>query len=518
VTERLELTLDLERHVAAEAASGEGHPLTIARFTDPGTSASIPCVGKRAEVSERARALAALEERWGGTLEQLSALARIPGVSAAGFDARELERSAEKVAELLRAAGLERVEVLRLPGAHPYVVGEWLRAGPKAPTTLIYAHHDVQPPGRPEKWKTPAFEPSLRADGRLYGRGIVDDKAGLMVHAAAIGACLSALGRLPCNVKLIVEGEEEIGSPHLEAFLRAHRERLTADVIVLSDTANLDAGVPSVTTSLRGLVVVDVRVRALDHPVHSGMWGGPVPDAATALVRLLARLVDDRGVIQVPGIADDVRPLGRDERARLARLPFDESLFRAQAGIAPGAALAGESDFSPYERLWLRPSLAVTALDAAPIAGSANRLMEESAARVGLRLAPSQDAQRAAKLLSDFLRRDPPNGVEVEVTIESAAGGWETSPTGPAFDAARRALEAGFGRELAWIGCGGSIPFVGPFAEVLGGVPALLLGLEDPICNAHGENESLNLDDFAKAARGALHLLFELAGSVTPVR
>jgi acetylornithine deacetylase/succinyl-diaminopimelate desuccinylase-like protein len=228
---------------------------------------------------------------------------------------------------------------------------------------------------------------------------------------------------------------------------------------------------------------------------------------------LLARLVDDRGVIQIPGIYDDVRALARDERARLARLPFDESLFRAQAGIAPGAALAGEPAFTPYERLWLRPSIAVTALDATPIAGSANRLMEEAAARVGLRLAPSQDAQRAARLLADFLSHSPPSGVQVEVSIESAAGGWETSPVGPAFDAARRALEAGFGRELALIGCGGSIPFVGPFAEVLGGAPALLLGLEDPICNAHGENESLDLDDFRKAARSAVRLLFELAAA-----
>ncbi|MFI5317178.1 MAG: M20/M25/M40 family metallo-hydrolase [Myxococcota bacterium] len=470
----------------------------------------------KVKVTHCESALEALERGFDETLGSLRALARIPGVSAAGFDRRELERSADAVAELLREAGLERVEVLRLPGAHPYVVGEWLRAGPRAPTILIYAHHDVQPPGRAEKWLTPAFEPTLRGDGRLYGRGVVDDKAGLLVHVAALRACLAAHGRLPCNVKLIVEGEEEIGSPHLEAFLRAHRERLQADVIVLSDTANLDAGLPSITTSLRGLVVVDVCVRALDHPLHSGMWGGPVADAATALVRLLARLVDDRGVIQIPGIYDDVRALARDERARLARLPFDESLFRAQAGIARGTELAGESAFTPYERLWLRPSIAVTALDATPIAGSANRLMEQAAARVGLRLAPSQDAQRAARLLAGFLSHSPPSGVEVSVSVESAAAGWETAPVGPAFEAARRALEAGFGREPAFIGCGGSIPFVGPFAEVLGGAPALLLGLEDPICNAHGENESLNLDDFRSAARAAVHLLFELASCAIP--
>jgi acetylornithine deacetylase/succinyl-diaminopimelate desuccinylase-like protein len=462
-------------------------------------------------MTERDAALAALDAHFDATLAELCALARIPGVSAAGFDPAQLDRSAEAVAELLRKAGLRHCEVLRLPGAHPYVVADWLEAGAGAPTVLVYAHHDVQPPGRPEKWQSPAFEPTKRADGRLYGRGVVDDKAGLMVHAAALGACLGANGRLPCNVKLIVEGEEEIGSPNLEAFLRAHRARLDADVIVLSDTANLDAGLPSLTTSLRGLVVADVRVRALDHPLHSGMWGGPLPDAATALVRILARLLDAHGAIQIPGIYDDVRPLERDERHRLARLPFDEALFRAQAGLVRGAVLAGEPEFTPYERLWLRPSIAVTALDATPIAGSANRLMEEAAARVGLRLAPSQDAQRAASLLADFLRADPPHGVDVSVSVESAANGWETQPTGAAFEAARRALAAGFGREPAFIGCGGSIPFVGPFAQVLGGAPALLLGLEDPICNAHGENESLNLDDFRRAARAAVHLLFELS-------
>ena len=462
------------------------------------------------------RALGALDARFEKTLAELCELSRIPGVSAAGFDARELERSAAKTAELMRGSGLEHVEILRPPGAHPYVVGDWLHAGVSAPTALVYAHHDVQPPGRTEKWLSPAFEPTLRGDGRLYGRGVVDDKAGLIVHLAALRACFDAGGTPPLNVKLVVEGEEEIGSPHLEAFLRAHRARLTADVIVLSDTANLDAGIPSLTTSLRGLVVVDVRVRALDHPLHSGMWGGPIADSASALVRLLARLVDDRGVIQVPGLYDDVRALSTDERARLARLPFDERTFRAQAGLVTTGALAGEPGFTPWERLWLRPSLALTALEGVPLAGAANRLMEEASARVGLRLAPSQDAARAARLLADFLHRDPPNGVTVEVTVESAASGWETNPVGPAFEAARRALRGGFGRELAFIGCGGSIPFVGPFAEVLGGVPALLLGLEDPLCNAHGENESLNVDDFEKAARSALQLYFELAARVSP--
>jgi acetylornithine deacetylase/succinyl-diaminopimelate desuccinylase-like protein len=241
-------------------------------------------------------ALEALDARVEKTLAELCELARIPGVSAEGFDARELERSAVAVAVQMRAAGLEHVEILRLPGAHPYVVGDWLHAGASAPTVLIYAHHDVQPPGRPEKWLSPAFEPTLRADGRLYGRGVVDDKAGLLVHLAALRACFEAGETPPVNVKLLVEGEEEIGSPHLEAFLRAHRARLTADVIVLSDTANLDAA----------FLAHDQPARAGRHGAcvstpSTAAWGRPVADSAGALVRLLARLVDDRGVIQIPG-------------------------------------------------------------------------------------------------------------------------------------------------------------------------------------------------------------------------
>ncbi|MCE2390102.1 MAG: M20/M25/M40 family metallo-hydrolase [Proteobacteria bacterium] len=460
----------------------------------------------------RGAAIERLERDFGRTVEQLCGLSRIPGVSARGYEPAELERSAVEVAEGMRAAGLENVSVLRVEGAHPYVLGDWLHA-PGAPTALIYAHHDVQPPGRREHWIGDPFEPEERS-GRLYGRGVVDDKAGLMLHLAALRAWLDTAGALPLNVKLLVEGEEEIGSPHLEEFLRAHRVRLAADVLVLSDTANLDTGLPSLTTSLRGLVVVDVEARALDHPLHSGMWGGPVADSASALVRLLSRLVDDRGVIQVPGLYDDVPETAPDERERLAALPFDEARFREQSGLLAGGPLAGESERSAYERLWLRPSLALTALEGMPLATAGNQLMERARARVGLRLAPEQDPRRAAELLAEFLRADPPAGVRVEAAIDTAAAGWSTEPRGPAFDAARRALRAGYDRPPVEIGCGGSIPFVGPFCRVLSGAPALLLGLEDPVCNAHGENESLHLDDFRKAARSAVHLLAELRGAL----
>jgi len=453
----------------------------------------------------------ALREGMPRALSDLRTLARIPGVSAPGFDPTEVARSAEAVARLLREVGLERVELLRVGEAHPYVVAEWKGAGPSAPTVLLYAHHDVQPPGRAARWKSPPFEPTAREDGRLYARGIVDDKAGIVVHAAALRAWLETEGRLPLNVVVLVEGEEEIGSTHLARFLREYRTRLHADVIVLSDTANLEAGLPSITTSLRGLAVIDVHVRALDHPVHSGLWGGPVPEAASALSVLLARLYDDRGRVAVPGFDEGAPAPTPPERALRAALPFDEAAFRRDAGLVDGARLAGDPRSTVYDRLWSQPALSVTALEAVPLAESSNQLIAEASARVGVRVAPGQDPAALAERVAEFLRRDPPWGVEVAVEVTTLAPGWQTRTDHPAFGAARRALRAGYGRDPVSIGCGGTIPFVGPFADVLGGAPALLLGLEDPICNAHGENESLLLEDFEKAALSAAHLLAELA-------
>ena len=453
----------------------------------------------------------ALERRSSRTLDDLIALARIPSVSAAEFDPKQVDLSAEHCAGLLEAAGLEHVEQLRIGSSHPYVIGDWLHAAADAPTVLIYAHHDVQPPGRPERWHTPAWEPTVRADGRLYGRGVVDDKAGLLLHLAALHAWFDAAGTLPLNVKLIVEGEEEIGSPNLEAFLRQHVERLRADVIVLSDTANLATGLPSLTTSLRGLLTFNLRVQALDHPVHSGMWGGPVMDAAAALILLLGRFVDEHGCPKLAGFDADVPVLPAADRARLAALPFDEAHFRADAGMLPGGKLAGDAKSSVYERLWFRPALAVTAFESVPMARATNQLIDEARAQLGVRLAPGQDPERVRALVLAELRRDPPFGVRVEVEVEGAYPGWRTLPEGPAFEAAARAMRQGFGRDPVYIGCGGSIPFVGPFSAVLSGAPALLLGLEDPVCNAHGENESLHLEDFRKASRSAACLLSELA-------
>jgi acetylornithine deacetylase/succinyl-diaminopimelate desuccinylase-like protein len=446
-------------------------------------------------------------------LEDLKTLVRIPSVSFPGFPESEVKRSADAVAGLLKKRGLENVEILTLPGAHPYVYGERLRA-PGKPTLLLYAHHDVQPPGREELWKTSPFEPTLKpgpGGDRLYARGAADDKAGIIIHTSAIDSYLKTVGELPLNVKVVIEGEEEIGSTHLSQFLETYRKKLDADVLVLTDTSNFDCGVPALTVALRGLVGLEVEVRALSKTVHSGMWGGPLPDPAAALSKMLAQLTDEKGQIAVPGVLADVRKVSERERAEFKKIPYSETEFRKQCGIVEGAVLLENDQLPPSVQIWRMPSLSINAIQASSRKQAGNVINDAAWAKLTIRLVADMNPEKVAQQLEDFLRSLVPWGLEVTFKLEAANGAWATSATGWAFDAAETALAQGYGKAALKIGCGGSIPFVKPFADALGGAPALLVGIEDPYTDAHGENESLLVSDLEKASLSQIYLFHELA-------
>jgi acetylornithine deacetylase/succinyl-diaminopimelate desuccinylase-like protein len=313
------------------------------------------------------------------------------------------------------------------------------------------------------------------------------------------------------NVRFVIEGEEEIGSENLGRFLKTYRDRLDADFIVLSDTANFDTGIPALTYQLRGICTVDLEVQCLERPVHSGMWGGPVPDPVQVACQIIAGLSGKDGRLDVPGLYGQVAKTGKTQLARIRKLPFSEAKFKREAGLMKGMKLTGEKGFSVYEKLWTRPALTVIAFEARPIKGSSNQIVDHVRARLSLRTVPNMDAKAAGRALVKKLTARPPFGAKVTAKVVGTTPWWTTDPEGPAFEAARRALKAGYGKDTAMIGAGGSIGFVGPFADLLGGAPCLLMGVEDPLCNAHSENESLHLGDFVKSMRSAVYLYDELS-------
>lgn len=440
-------------------------------------------------------------------LDALCELVRTPSVSFSGFDPAHVVCSAQQVAKQLRNCGLQHAEVVTLNGAHPYVIGRH-HVSDALPTVLLYAHHDVQPAGDLGKWISPPFEPTQR-DGRLYGRGTADDKAGIMVHAAALQAYLDAGRMPPVNLQVVIEGEEETGSAHLEQFVSSHKGVLGAQAMVLTDTANIDTGVPAITVSLRGLVVVDVEVRTMAQDLHSGMWGGPLPDAPMALARMLTSLVDDRGRVVLPGLEAAYGVPTSAERAQDEALGVTRAQFAAQAGLLAGVDLLGEDGL--WASLWRQPSLSINALCASTQADARNVLVHRAWARVGLRLGPHTEPVAIAQALEQALRQAAPWGAQVRLHRDTANGGWATSTTHPAFAACARALTLGYGQPPVLTGCGGSIPFVQPMCRALGDIPALLLGVEDPYTQAHAENESLHIGDLQAATRSAIYLYDELA-------
>lgn len=425
----------------------------------------------------------------------LEHLVRIPSVSAAGFDPQHVRSSAAATHALLERVGATDVRLLELDGAHPAVFGQ--AAGPAgSPTVLLYAHHDVQPPGGADLWNTEPFEPT-EVNGRLYGRGTSDDKSGIAIHAGVLRAFG---GKPPVNVKVFVEGEEEIGSLHLEAFLTEYADLLAADVIVIADSGNWRVGQPAFTTSLRGLVDCVVEVRTLRNGVHSGQFGGVLPDALTSLARIIATLHDAEGEVAIPGlVTGEADPLD-----------LTEAELRSDAQAVDSVNLIGSGGLTT--RLWRKPACSVLAIDAPPVSEAINQLIPSARAKVSLRLAPGDDPHRAMAALTSHLIANAPWGAEVTVTPGAAGEPFELAAEGPGYDAFTTGFEAAWGTSPVQIGAGGSIPFVAAFSERFPAAEILLTGVADPTSAAHGPNESLDLDELRRGTLAEAIALRALGG------
>jgi len=438
---------------------------------------------------------AAVDRVLPGARADLERLVRIPGVWADPAHAEDTRRSAQAVAELARAAGAADTRVVSAGDGAPAVIAHWPAEGPDAPTVLLYAHHDVVPAGDDRHWTSPPFEPTER-DGRLYGRGAADDKAGVLTHLAVLRAFD---GRPPVHVVLFVEGEEESGSPTLTTLLAEHRDALACDVIVIADAANPAVDVPALTTSLRGLVECVVEVSMLERPVHSGLYGGPVGDALTALCRTLAALHDDKGHVAVPGL----------RHGHTDAPDPDEATFRADAGLLEGVALLGTGTIR--ERSWHGPAVAVLGIDAPAVAEASNVLLPRARAMVSMRIAPGEDPVAAQQALAEHLRAHVPWGAHVEVRSGARAAPFQLRAVGDVYDLARRSFAQAYGNDSVETGIGGSIPFISEFARAFPGATVLVTGVGDPASRWHGIDESLHLGMFGRGVLAEALLLAALA-------
>ena len=428
---------------------------------------------------------------------ELEHLVRIPSVSAPGSDARPVRRSARATGSLLRRSGFRDARLLELPGSHPAVYGSV--RGPagstRRPRILLYAHHDVQPPGPEDLWESPPFEPTERA-GRLFGRGTADDKAGIAVHLAAVRAWA---GQLPLDVIVLVEGEEETGSTHLPGFLRKYQGLLRANAVVIADCSNWAIGQPTVITSLRGIVDCVVGVRTIGHAVHSGKYGGPVADALTVMSRLIATLHDAAGNVAVKGLH-----FGPPHPT-----VFPEPLLREITGLGPGAKFIGDGPLS--QQIWAQPAIAILGIDAPPVTGAAHKIVPTCQASISVRLAPGDDAGRAFQAVREHLLSHAPWDADVTVTRDHQGEPFAVDTSGPVFDAFRRSCADTWGRLPVEAGSGGSLPLVAALAEAYPDMAMLLTGVDDPDSRAHSENESLHLGELRQCCVNEALLLGYLA-------
>ncbi|HEY5311565.1 MAG TPA: dipeptidase [Pirellulales bacterium] len=434
----------------------------------------------------------------------LCELLRIPSVSADSRHRDDVRRAGDWVANQFRGLGLS-TEIIETAG-HPIVYAESLEA-PGAPTVLVYGHYDVQPPDPLSEWHSPPFEPTRR-DGNLYARGATDDKGQMLTHIKSTQAWIKTAGRLPVNLKFLIEGEEEVGSEHLEAFIERERKRLACDVAVISDTAQFAPGQPAITYGLKGIAYFELRLTGPRQDLHSGTFGGAVTNPANALARMLAALVDEHGRVQVPGFYDDVVELDPQERRQMAELPFSDAQFMQSIGVD---GLSGEQGYTTLERKWARPTCDINGLTSGYQGEGAKTVLPARASgKFSFRLVPKQDPLKLQRSLDQMLRGLCPPGIRLELTSYHAAPGVVVPLDSPYMAAAARAIEHGFGRRPVYIREGGSIPVVSTFHDRLG-VDTLLLGWGLNDDNTHGPNEKFSLADFHRGIKASAYLWQELA-------
>ncbi|WP_085523809.1 dipeptidase [Tuberibacillus sp. Marseille-P3662] len=436
-------------------------------------------------------------------LQELSSFLALPSISSLSDHTEDVRKTAEWVASSLKSAGLENVEVMETD-RHPVVYGDWLHADAKQ-TILIYGHYDVQPVDPIDLWKTPPFEPDIR-DGKIYARGATDDKGQVFMHIKAIEAILQTTGELPVNVKLIIEGEEEIGSPNLDSFVEGHKEQLASDILLVSDTPMIDKGQPSICYGLRGLTGLEINLKGPNSDLHSGLYGGAVKNTAEALAELLATMHNTEGEITVDGFYDDVRPLTDEEKQMYEELSEDEPL-KQQLGVQD---LHGEAGYSTNARLWGRPTLEINGLYSGfQGEGIKTVIPSEATAKITCRLVPDQDPADIAEKIRQHVKRNLPVGVTVETTLFDQAKPFITPYDHPAIQAAGAALEQAYGEEATYARMGGSIPVVETFHTLLE-LPAVLMGFGLPTENFHAPNEHFHLENFDKGSEALVDFLFKV--------
>ena len=438
-------------------------------------------------------------------VDELKQYLAIPSVSALPQHQADVRRAAEWSADHMNSIGLEHVRLIDTPG-NPIVYGDWLNA-PGAPTILFYGHYDVQPVDPIELWESPPFEATVR-ENEIYARGAADDKGQVFMHFKAIEAHMKQAGRLPLNIKVFLEGEEEVGSLHLDEFVRQNKPLLSADVVVISDSAMFAREIPSICYGLRGLVYYQIDLRGTKSDLHSGVFGGAMANPAFVLSQMLSQMKDKSGRVKIPGFYDDVRDLTADERAEWKKLPFDEKKYRKEWG-AP--KLSGESGYTVLERVWGRPTFEVNGLLSGFTGeGPKTVLPAVAMAKVSMRLVPNQDPDKIAKLFEEYVKKVAPSTVELKLTRLHGGKPWMAEFDSPYIRAAGRAIERGFGKTPVFTREGGSIPVVATFQEELG-IPSVLFGVGLPDENAHAPNEKLDLGNFHGGVIASAHLYEEIA-------